>query len=86
VIAPIAFVSEHSETLVELDIDYAKLAAESGVMSYVRVPSVGTHPIFIEGLAGIVKEAMGRDGVKPAGGTRVCPKPCRQCPLERKAA
>lgn len=86
VIAPIAFVSEHSETLVELDIEYAKLAAESGVMSYTRVPSVGTHPSFIEGLAKIVKEAMDRDGVRPAGGARVCPKPCRQCPLERKAA
>ena len=86
VIAPIAFVSEHSETLVELDIEYGKLAAESGVMNYVRVPAVGTHPRFIEGLANIVKEAIGRDGVKPAGGTRVCPAPCRQCPLERKAA
>ncbi|MEQ1866772.1 MAG: ferrochelatase [Alphaproteobacteria bacterium] len=86
VIAPIAFVSEHSETLVELDIEYAKLAAESGVMSYTRVPSVGTHPSFIGGLAKMVQEAAARDGVKPGGGARVCPAPCRQCPLERKAA
>lgn len=86
VIAPIAFVSEHSETLVELDIEYAKLAAESGVINYVRVPAVGTHPSFIEGLASIVKEVAKRDGVVPAGGTRACPASCRQCPLERKAA
>ncbi len=86
VIAPIAFVSEHAETLVELDIDYAKLAAEVGVMNYIRVPAVGTHPSFIEGLANIVKGALGRDGITPGGGTRACPALCRQCPLERKAA
>jgi len=86
VIAPIAFVSEHAETLVELDIDYAKLAAEGGVMNYIRVPAVGTHPSFIEGLANIVKAALGREGITPGGGTRTCPAPCRQCPLERKAA
>jgi ferrochelatase len=86
VIAPIAFVSEHSETLVELDIEYAKLAAESGVMNYVRAASVGTHPSFIEGLAKLVREAAGRDGTKPGGGTRVCPAKCGQCALERKIA
>lgn len=86
VIAPIAFVSEHAETLVELDIEYAKLAAEVGVMSYIRVPAVGTHARFIEGLADIVKQAVSRDGIIPGGGTRACPSQCRQCPLERKAA
>ena len=40
IVAPIAFVSEHSETLVELDIEYAKLARESGVPDYIRVPTV----------------------------------------------
>jgi protoporphyrin/coproporphyrin ferrochelatase len=86
VVVPIAFVSEHSETLVELDIDYAKLAAESGVNNYVRVPTVGTHPDFIKGLAALVKEAATRDGTKPGGGKRVCPPACRQCALERKIA
>lgn len=86
VIAPVAFVSEHSETLVELDIEYAKLAAESGVMNYIRAPAVGTHPSFVEGLAKMVREAAGREGTKPAGGTRVCPAKCGQCALERKIA
>ena len=86
VIAPIAFVSEHSETLVELDIEYGKLAADSGVMNYARVPTVGTHPRFIEGLAKLVKDASTREGTKPAGGTRACPASCRQCALERKIA
>ncbi len=57
-IAPIAFVSEHSETLVELDIEYAHLAASCGVADYRRVPTVGTHPAFIAGLAQLVQQAM----------------------------
>ena len=51
VVAPIAFVSEHSETLVELDIEYAKLAKDSGVPHYLRAPTVGTRPAFISALA-----------------------------------
>ena len=43
VVAPISFVSEHSETLVELDRDYRRLAAAYGVPSYRRVPTVGTR-------------------------------------------
>lgn len=58
VLYPLSFVSEHSETLVELDIDYRKLARESGVPAYVRVPTVGTHPKFIEGLARLVRDAL----------------------------
>jgi ferrochelatase len=58
VVYPIAFVSEHSETLVELDIDYRHLAGEVGVPTYIRVPTVGTHPLFIEGLARLVRDAL----------------------------
>jgi len=58
VLYPLSFVSEHSETLVELDIDYRKLAAEAGVPKYVRVPTVGTHPLFIHGLANLVRAAL----------------------------
>ena len=58
VLYPLSFVSEHSETLVELDIDYRRLAAEAGVPIYVRVPTVGTHPLFIQGLAGLVRAAL----------------------------
>ena len=55
VVAPISFVSEHSETLVELDDDYRRLARECGVPCYRRVPTVGTHPLFIEALAALVR-------------------------------
>lgn len=86
VIAPIAFVSEHSETLVELDIEYGHLAKASGVPTYVRVPAVGTQGKFIAGLAKLVKEALAVDGVLPGGGKRTCPVKCGQCELDRRAA
>ncbi|MCZ6603911.1 MAG: ferrochelatase, partial [Alphaproteobacteria bacterium] len=54
IVVPIAFVSEHSETLVELDVEYRRLAEAQGVPSYVRVPTVGTSPSFIRGLADLV--------------------------------
>ena len=55
VVYPLSFVSEHSETLVELDIEYRHLASQKGVPTYVRVPAVGTHPLFIAGLARLVR-------------------------------
>ncbi len=58
IIVPLAFVSEHSETLVELDIEYAEVAEEVGVQDYLRVPTVQSHPAFIQGLAQLVKDAL----------------------------
>ena len=57
VVAPISFVSEHSETLVELDRDYRRLAAEHGVPAYRRVSTVGTDSDFIAALAQLVEAA-----------------------------
>lgn len=54
VIVPISFVSEHSETLVELDILYRNKAYENGCPSYHRVETVQTHPLFIKGLANLI--------------------------------
>lgn len=82
VVAPIAFVSEHVETLVELDIEYAELARELGVVPYIRVPAVGTAPAFIDGLAEMTIAALARDGVAPAGAG--CQADWRACP--RRAA
>ncbi len=75
VVVPIAFVSEHSETLVELDIEYAERAHRAGVPHFERVPTVSTHPAFIAGLATLVREALTRDddAARPAGDTRLCP-------------
>ncbi len=57
VVAPISFVSEHSETLVELDRDYRRLAEQYGVPAYRRAPAVGTDPRFIAALAELVRGA-----------------------------
>jgi ferrochelatase len=59
VVVPIAFVSEHSETLVELDIEYADLARACGVTSYTRVPALATNDSFIACLAELVMETLG---------------------------
>ncbi len=55
VVAPISFVSEHSETLVELDRDYRRLATACGVPAYHRVATVGTDRRFIKALAELVR-------------------------------
>lgn len=58
IIVPIAFVSEHSETLVELDMEYKELADQSGVPFYGRVFTVRDDPRFIEGLGRLVQEYL----------------------------
>ncbi len=55
VMVPVAFVSEHSETLVELDIEYRELAEHHKVPGYWRVATAGVAPAFINGLAELVK-------------------------------
>jgi len=66
-IDPVAFVSEHVETLVELDHDYAALAKAAGIPVYLRAPVVGILPLFIDGLADVVVDALFRKGVEPDG-------------------
>ena len=73
VLYPLSFVSEHSETLVELDIDYRHLAEKSGVPTYVRVPTVGTHPAFIAGLADRVRAILAEPQVAVCHGATSMP-------------
>jgi ferrochelatase len=81
VVVPIAFVSEHSETLVELDVDYRERAAVLGVPEYARVGTVGVATAFIEGLAAQVENAVaGAAAPCPAGGVRLCPPAMAGCP------
>jgi ferrochelatase len=61
VVAPVSFVSEHSETLVELDHDYRLLAESCGVPAYHRAPTAGTDGRFIAGLARLVRAAVASD-------------------------
>ena len=48
-VSPIAFVSEHIETLVELDIDYARVAKENGAKIYARAPALGVEAGYCQG-------------------------------------
>ncbi|GFR94006.1 ferrochelatase [Elysia marginata] len=55
-LVPIAFTSDHIETLFELDLEYAEeLASEVGVKNIRRAASLNDNPIFIEAMADIVK-------------------------------
>lgn len=56
IVVPVSFVSEHSETLIELDVDYYELANNVGVTDYVRIAAIGCHPDFIEALSRTVME------------------------------
>jgi ferrochelatase len=84
IVAPIAFVSEHSETLVELDIEYGKLAREAGVPDYRRAATVGADPAFIEGLAGLVRKAMADSAAVSDGEGRICPLRFGRCGYREK--
>lgn len=81
IVAPIAFVSEHVETLVELDHEYAELAKEVGCTPYLRARTPGIQGVFIEELARTVLEAAERPGgVAPHGPWR-CPAGHAKCAL-----
>jgi ferrochelatase len=81
-IVPIAFVSDHSETLVELDIDYRTLAERLRVPGYFRVPVPNADALFIGCLAGLVRRARSRGpGLHSHAGGRICPASSTNCPL-----
>lgn len=63
-VVPISFVSEHIETLEEIDMEYRELAEESGIERFYRVPALNTHPGFINDLSELVIEALNAPNVK----------------------
>jgi ferrochelatase len=83
-VVPIAFVSDHVETLVELDVEYAALAARLGLPGYFRVPVPNDDPGFIAALAEIAEAALARGpGLCSAGGARACEAGFANCPWSR---
>lgn len=58
VVVPISFVSEHIETLEEIDIEYRELAEENGISNWRRCPAPNTDPTFIGDMADMVYEAL----------------------------
>jgi protoporphyrin/coproporphyrin ferrochelatase len=88
VVVPVAFVSEHSETLVELDIEYRRLAEKENVPGYWRVPALGTDPYFIEELADLCLSTTKDPDPRVASFTKqqYCSSDLKQCPCAAKAA
>jgi ferrochelatase len=82
IVSPIAFVSEHIETLVELDEEYAERAHEKGVPYYLRAPALGAAPAFIAALSEVTIAACNRaDAVASETGGRLCPGRFGLCPM-----
>tara|TARA_B100000579_G_C22783414_1_gene830587 strand:- start:198 stop:1214 length:1017 start_codon:yes stop_codon:yes gene_type:complete len=77
VIVPVAFVSEHSETLVELDIEYKKLAENNGCSFYKRIPALGIEENFIKGLTELVLKKKTKNNFVSSV---MCPNKFKKCP------
>ena len=83
VIVPIAFVSEHSETLVELDIEYKKLATKNGCNKYTRIPALGVNDSFIESLSNlIINKNENQFNGKIFPPKKKCPSNFIKCPCQ----
>ena len=80
VLVPIAFVSEHSETLVELDVTYRELAEAVGVREFIRVPALGIADRYVESLANLVAGALsGEDSMSGQSTGFRCPEEFTGC-------
>lgn len=86
-VCPIAFVSEHVETLVDLDIETAALAKEHGAALYLRAPALGVRDAFISGLADLIEDSLKKPcGVFAASGEAICQAGRTLCPMQNPAA
>ncbi len=84
VLVPVAFVSEHSETLVELDIEYKELASKNGCKNYSRVPALGTNINYIKALSNLIinKEEYDFNGELFPPKVQ-CPNQFKKCPCKK---
>lgn len=76
-LVPVSFVSEHSETLYEMDILYRDVAANAGIAHYRRVPTMNCRPDFIQALAALVERALAEDASRAV---------CIRCPQTTTSA
>ena len=79
-IVPISFVSEHVETLVELDIEYKELA-ESYKIKFFRVPTLQNHEKYMESLKDIIEKNLddNKNYISSYDGKRKCPNSFKLC-------
>ncbi len=81
VLVPVAFVSEHSETLVELDIEYKELADRNGCQNYSRVPALGTNEDYIKAMANLIINKQDHNFNGELSPPKVqCPNQFKKCP------
>ena len=81
-VVPISFVSEHIETLQEIDIEYRELAEESGIHNFRRVPALNTYPLFINSLGELVFKALNSPNLELSQVTQM-KKKVKMYPQER---
>ncbi len=84
-LCPVAFVSEHVETLVELDHEYAELATEVGAAPYLRAPALGVTDAFIDTLVGASVSALDAHEASPFS-SKTCDSCYSNCPRRVHAA
>lgn len=85
-VVPIAFVSEHSETLVELDVEYRDLATRLGVPGYFRAPTQNSDPAFVAAVADLARDALANGpGLCSFAPGAICPAH-KDCPHARAKA
>ena len=81
VLVPIAFVSEHSETLVELDIEYKELADKNGCKNYLRVPALGINANYIKAMSDLIINKKEYDFNGRLFPPKIqCPNEFKKCP------
>lgn len=83
-VVPVAFVSEHSETLVELDIDYRKLAESHNIPGYYRVPALNSDDFFIDALSELCLNRTKDLETRSSNNTHLCPNGFGKCPCVQK--
>lgn len=88
IIVPIAFVSEHVETLVELDIEYRKIAGKYKI-EYIRTPALGTNKLFINSITKMVSNLVNygfdtKNLICSSINKRICPYNFTMCPCNLK--
>ena len=81
VLVPVAFVSEHSETLVELDIEYKELAEKNGCKNYSRIPALGTNENYIKAMADLIINKQEYNFNEDLFPPKIqCPNQFKKCP------
>ncbi|MBO1056659.1 MAG: ferrochelatase [Dolichospermum sp. JUN01] len=84
IVVPISFVSEHIETLQEIDIEYREIAEEAGIHNFGRVPAPNTNPVFIKALSDLIIDALKQPNLKLSQVTQM-KKRVKMYPQERWA-